>query len=402
MPLTGRSVDLESLLAHAGWLTRLAHHLADGGADSDDLVQDTWLSALRSPPDPRRPPRPWLAEVMRNVRRMAARSEARRRNRDADTATAAPPGGLDPQQMLERVELQRLVARLVLDLDEPFRTTVLLRYCEGHSSPEIARQVGVPAGTVRWRLKEAVDRIRRRLDQDESRPSRPWRAILAGPITAAPAAAGIAMAILVAAALGTLVVVGVVAARPRATGSSRPVATAATPIPHFTTPAQPLPPAIASAARSGLHLIDLYAEETRNPFWAPVMERKLRARFDAAPMEDLRLRGATFPEIECRTTMCRIVLRYPAGLWDAANTAGFPDWFRAPAKRFRMWDVYGYATGPIGHGSNVDRRTDNSDGTIDEVLFVFFSGDSLDPKRYDEWQRKARERRQEVLERRGR
>ena len=38
---------------------------------------------------------------------------------------------------------------LVLELEEPFRTSMLLRYYEGHSSREVARMVGVPERTDR-------------------------------------------------------------------------------------------------------------------------------------------------------------------------------------------------------------------------------------------------------------
>ena len=40
----------EALLAHAAWLRRLAEVLTRGDADAEDLVQETWLAALRSPP----------------------------------------------------------------------------------------------------------------------------------------------------------------------------------------------------------------------------------------------------------------------------------------------------------------------------------------------------------------
>src|SRR5205823_1008819 len=50
-------------------------------------------------------------------------------------------------------------------LAEPYRTAVLLRYYEELSAAEIARRTEVPAGTVRWRLKEGLDRLRRQLDE---------------------------------------------------------------------------------------------------------------------------------------------------------------------------------------------------------------------------------------------
>ena len=58
--------DFERLLEHVGWARRLAASLARGH-DAEDLVQDTWVAALRSPPDPGSPAKPWLKSVLRNL-----------------------------------------------------------------------------------------------------------------------------------------------------------------------------------------------------------------------------------------------------------------------------------------------------------------------------------------------
>ena len=58
----------------------------------------------------------------------------------------------------------------VLELDEPFRSTLLLRYVEGRSAADIARRQGVPAGTVRWRLKAALDDVRARFGASTGEP----------------------------------------------------------------------------------------------------------------------------------------------------------------------------------------------------------------------------------------
>lgn len=71
-------VDTSELLAHATWLRRLARSLVREGAD--DLVQDTWVAALRRPPDGERSVRPWLRTVLINVARLRWRGNA---NRDA-------------------------------------------------------------------------------------------------------------------------------------------------------------------------------------------------------------------------------------------------------------------------------------------------------------------------------
>jgi RNA polymerase sigma factor (sigma-70 family) len=180
MPPGSPDLNLQDLLAHGDWLNRLARQLAGSHAEADDLLQDTWLAALRSPPDPERPARPWLAKVMHNLRRMYWRGAERRRSREGIVApalgeTQAP----DTQLLVERVELQRLVARLLLALDEPYRTTILLTFFDGRSSPEISRLTGVPEGTVRWRLKEALARLRVSLDDHHGGSRMRWTVLVA-------------------------------------------------------------------------------------------------------------------------------------------------------------------------------------------------------------------------------
>ena len=58
------SPQVECLLTEADWLRRLARYLVHDQADADDLVQETWMTAIRSPaPDARASMRPWLALV---------------------------------------------------------------------------------------------------------------------------------------------------------------------------------------------------------------------------------------------------------------------------------------------------------------------------------------------------
>jgi RNA polymerase sigma factor (sigma-70 family) len=158
------STPLDDLLAEADWLTRLSHHLVSDEDVASDLVQDTWVAALRSPPDASRPPRPWLAEVMRNALRRRRRDHERRSRREERAGQGEPVASPATDELLERMRLQKIVAERVVALDEPFRTALLMRYYEGRSSADIARALAVPEGTVRWRLKEARDRLRTALD----------------------------------------------------------------------------------------------------------------------------------------------------------------------------------------------------------------------------------------------
>lgn len=155
--------DLERLLSHAEWLRALARRLVRDAATAEDLVQDTWIAALKSPPDPGRPVRPWLAGVARRLARMRARTEGRRTRRQ--TVAARRDELPSTAELIEGVDTQRRLAEVVLELSEPYRTTVLLRYFHDLSAAEISRRQGVPAGTVRWRLKRGLDELRERLDR---------------------------------------------------------------------------------------------------------------------------------------------------------------------------------------------------------------------------------------------
>jgi RNA polymerase sigma-70 factor (ECF subfamily) len=153
---------LEALLAEAAWLRRLALTLARDEDEAADLVQETWIAAWKRRPDTRRPVKPWLAKVARDLLRMRRRSVGRRRVREA--AARDDRDVARPDTLLEQVRLQRLLAGLVLELDEPFRATILARFFEGQTSAAIARGLGVPEATVRSRLREGLARLRAGLD----------------------------------------------------------------------------------------------------------------------------------------------------------------------------------------------------------------------------------------------
>jgi RNA polymerase sigma factor (sigma-70 family) len=201
--------DIGDLLSHAHWLRGLATHLLRDD-DPDDVLQETWMAALRSPPagDPEQA-RPWLAQVLRNFARRRWHRTAARQAREQAVAVADQTAPA-PDVLLERAQLQRSLADHVLALDEPYRTVILLRYYEGQSAADIARAQGLPAGTVRWRLKEAIERLRGRLDQQHHGDRGRWRAMLVPfAIALAPAVPGTLLRLALG---GKLALAGAVAA----------------------------------------------------------------------------------------------------------------------------------------------------------------------------------------------
>lgn len=168
---------IEDLLSHASWLHGLAAALVRDPGAADDLVQDTWLAAMRNPRPHGVAPRAWLTGIARNLARFSLRTGSRRARRERDAASPeALPGGAE---LVERLETQRRLAALVAELEEPVRSVVLLRFYEGLDSSEIARRRGEPAGTVRWRLKQGLDELRARLDAASGGDRGKWMSALA-------------------------------------------------------------------------------------------------------------------------------------------------------------------------------------------------------------------------------
>jgi RNA polymerase sigma-70 factor (ECF subfamily) len=206
----------EDLRAHAAWLRRLAIRLAGHGADGDDAVGDTLTAAVARPPARREALRPWLATVLRNFLRLQARSRRNRSQREEAVAALAAPSLPSPEELLVRHEALSLLADEVRRLEEPYRSTLLLCYAEDLAPAEIARLQGVPAGTVRWRLKRGLDEIRLRLQsRDEGRA---WvvtvgLGALPAPSTTIDVGTGLKGALLMKAGTqGTLMVIGILLA----------------------------------------------------------------------------------------------------------------------------------------------------------------------------------------------
>jgi len=162
----------EALLEHTRWVRGLAHALVRDGQNVDDLVQDTWVAALEHPPQEARSLRAWLSGVLRNVARLEQRSQSRRRARQERAPQRDPGSSVD--ELVERADLHQRVVRAVLDLEEPLRSTVLMRYFDDLSAEEIARRLALPSSTVRSRLQKALASLRVRFDREADGERQAW------------------------------------------------------------------------------------------------------------------------------------------------------------------------------------------------------------------------------------
>lgn len=152
----------EAWLTHAPALRALAAALTNDATESEDLVQETWLRALRRGEFANRP-RAWWSAVLRNLARDRAHERRLREHKERQaTREERMPSELE---VLERLDIAQRVTAELTRLDEPYRSTIHLRYFEGLAVEEIARRSNAPVETVRARLRRGLGLLRERMDR---------------------------------------------------------------------------------------------------------------------------------------------------------------------------------------------------------------------------------------------
>lgn len=181
---------------HTGALRRLARTLVRDAHTADDLVQETWLRVLQSPPPRAGDIGAWLRTVLRSLAGRARRAAARRSQREA--AVAREEGAPEPQALAERQRSVAALIRAVGALPHAQQTCVWLRYFDGLPPRAIAARLGVPVPTVHSRLQRAHATLRTILSHDGR--DRRWALALSGAfglrLRSAPMSVGIGAAIM--------------------------------------------------------------------------------------------------------------------------------------------------------------------------------------------------------------
>lgn len=158
--------------AQAATLTRVAAALV-GMADAEDAAQEAVMRAWRAWPElrVRSAARSWLISITVNVCRdwLRGRFGARRRLTESLTGDDdeqrpiaqidADPGASDYAAALD-------LRHALTTLDEDLRMIVALRYYAGMDSTTIGSALGLPATTIRTKLRRALALLRVRLSVD--------------------------------------------------------------------------------------------------------------------------------------------------------------------------------------------------------------------------------------------
>lgn len=154
----------EAAVACLDGLYGFALSLSRDRTAAEDLVQETYLRALRAPRKAEPGPglRSWMFAILHNVWR-----NERRRDRsvglDEDDVERMADAAPTPLEHFDRAQAGGRVLSAIDALPGPFRDAIVLRCVEGFSYQEMAEIVGCPAGTVMSRLARARALLRRAL-----------------------------------------------------------------------------------------------------------------------------------------------------------------------------------------------------------------------------------------------
>lgn len=137
------------------WVVRLAHRITGSSDLALDVLQETFTYLLGKVPGFRLTAKmtTFLYPVVKNLS-IAARRKAGRFAGDPEAldaaAAKAPPGGAS------RAEL----AAAISALPDERREVVLMRFVDGMTLEEVAGALGIPLGTVKSRLHNALAALR--------------------------------------------------------------------------------------------------------------------------------------------------------------------------------------------------------------------------------------------------
>lgn len=165
---------METLVSNSGFAATMLEHLdalygyamtlTRDRTEAEDLVQETYLRAVRAAnqPAPQENPKAWLFVIMRNtwLNVMRHRQHGVQIFDDGTAAATASDVTSNPHVVYLRKLEQELVREAIASLPVPHREIIVLRDIEGFSYHEIATVLNCPAGTVMSRLGRARGKLR--------------------------------------------------------------------------------------------------------------------------------------------------------------------------------------------------------------------------------------------------
>ena len=154
---------------------RLAYSILGNEADAADATQEAVVSAWRQLPRLRDRGSfdPWLNRIVANAARMSRRHRVRLREirvepLPEDEGASSGPDHPDPAagRQFEAIASADAIGRAFDRLRERDRVILVLHHVEERPLAEIARTLGIPVGTVKWRLHRARRALERAMEAE--------------------------------------------------------------------------------------------------------------------------------------------------------------------------------------------------------------------------------------------
>ena len=174
MSSSSKSTDPELLFAQTDWLRSLARSIVQDADAAEDVVQDTLVAALEhGPREDRRGLRAWLATVAANFARRRDRANSVRRYHETIAAERRHDESIAADE-LELVRLQQLLTSKVLELSEPHRSALVLRFHQGLSYRTLSKRLGITTATARKRVSRGISLLRASVERARAGKRECW------------------------------------------------------------------------------------------------------------------------------------------------------------------------------------------------------------------------------------
>lgn len=110
----------------------------------------------------------WIFTIARNLRIDSVRREARRARLSSDVELAdQPDSAASADIVISRVEDATRVKNAIDRLSKEQSRVIRLSFIDERPHPEIATLLGIPLGTVKSRIRLAMNRLRELLDEEQ-------------------------------------------------------------------------------------------------------------------------------------------------------------------------------------------------------------------------------------------
>lgn len=164
-----RSAFGELVRRHQARIFRVAAHMVKSAAIAEEIAQETFVRAYNAMGsfDSRSEPYTWLYRIAVNLALNELRSRKTRgipSDVDDVRLSAVLTSTDDPHAASQRKSTYHALCEAMDSLSEALRTTLILVCIDGLPHDAVAQILGIPEGTVAWRVHEARKKLRAHLE----------------------------------------------------------------------------------------------------------------------------------------------------------------------------------------------------------------------------------------------